>query len=206
MSSITKDVIRDLLPVYAAGEASADTRALVEEFLAQDAELRALAEAARRIEIAAPSQAGDLQALEVESLNRTHKLLARKAWLFAVALLLSLLPLTTVFGKGGMVFQMVRDQPGLSSNWVAYAVVFWILYLATCRRLRPTGLQPQASWRARAGWSLAGALLGVDTLLVVWHWSGGRWWLALIPLVFVASALGLGRWSQGAASADAVRE
>src|SRR6185436_12129442 len=37
---ITRDVIIDLLPAVASGEASADTRLLVEEFLASDPELK----------------------------------------------------------------------------------------------------------------------------------------------------------------------
>ena len=36
--NVTRDVITDLWPLYAAGEASADTRALVEQFLQQDPE------------------------------------------------------------------------------------------------------------------------------------------------------------------------
>ena len=38
---VTKDVILDLLPLYSADEASADTRALVEEYLAAHPELAA---------------------------------------------------------------------------------------------------------------------------------------------------------------------
>src|SRR4029077_7540453 len=40
--NITRDVINDLWPVYAAGEASADTRLLVEEFLRQNPEVAGL--------------------------------------------------------------------------------------------------------------------------------------------------------------------
>ncbi len=36
---VTRDVVKDLLAVYAAGEASADTGALVEEWLRSDPEL-----------------------------------------------------------------------------------------------------------------------------------------------------------------------
>lgn len=43
-----RDVIVDLLPVYLAGEASAETRQLVESQLARDPELARLAEAGRR--------------------------------------------------------------------------------------------------------------------------------------------------------------
>ncbi len=37
--NVTREVILDLLPVYLSGEASPATRALVEEFLQQDAQL-----------------------------------------------------------------------------------------------------------------------------------------------------------------------
>ena len=44
---VTKDVVRDLLPIYLSGDASWDTKVLVEKWLGADAELRALMEAAR---------------------------------------------------------------------------------------------------------------------------------------------------------------
>jgi hypothetical protein len=37
---VTRDVITDLMPAYLSGEASADTRALVDEFFASDPQLR----------------------------------------------------------------------------------------------------------------------------------------------------------------------
>ena len=37
--TVTRQVVRDLWPLYVAGEASEDTRRLVDEYLAQDAEL-----------------------------------------------------------------------------------------------------------------------------------------------------------------------
>lgn len=40
---ITRNVIRDLLPLYAANEVSADTRALVAKYLEQDPQLAAMA-------------------------------------------------------------------------------------------------------------------------------------------------------------------
>jgi len=42
---ITRAVVKDLLPLYLADEVSADTRALVEQFLQTDPELAALAKA-----------------------------------------------------------------------------------------------------------------------------------------------------------------
>src|SRR5258708_22942308 len=40
--NVTREVINDLWPLYAAGEASADTRALVEVFLRQDPDFAGL--------------------------------------------------------------------------------------------------------------------------------------------------------------------
>ncbi|MFL7892833.1 MAG: anti-sigma factor family protein [Anaerolineales bacterium] len=40
---VTKDVILDLLPLYLAGEVSEDTRSLIENYLAGDEDLAALA-------------------------------------------------------------------------------------------------------------------------------------------------------------------
>lgn len=42
--NVTRDVIYDLLPGYFAGDLSPDTRALVDEFLAQDPEFRRMME------------------------------------------------------------------------------------------------------------------------------------------------------------------
>ena len=48
---ITRDVILDLLPLYLAGEVSAGTRTLVEEYLKTDPEVAELAEQSAAIEL-----------------------------------------------------------------------------------------------------------------------------------------------------------
>ena len=55
---VTRDVIYDLLPAYFAGEASVDTRALVEDFLATDPELGRMA---ARFQAAAEHSRGAVQ-------------------------------------------------------------------------------------------------------------------------------------------------
>lgn len=45
--TVTREVIQDLLPIYLAGEASADTVALVEEFFQQDPDLARAVETLR---------------------------------------------------------------------------------------------------------------------------------------------------------------
>lgn len=48
---ITRNVIEDMLPLYLADEASADTRALVEEYLKTDPELAGMAKEAALMEL-----------------------------------------------------------------------------------------------------------------------------------------------------------
>jgi len=43
MTKITRNIILDLMPLYLAGEASLDTRELVEEYLKNDKELAKMA-------------------------------------------------------------------------------------------------------------------------------------------------------------------
>lgn len=191
--TVTKDVIRDLLPVYAAGEASVDTRALVEEFLNQDSELRALAEAARTIEIPSQPAPGSLHSLEIASLNRTRRLLARKALVSGIAWTLTALPLTSVFSGGGLVFLMARDQPDIAFSLLLNAVVAWGVYLDTCRRLRATGLETPRSRFGQVAGGCVGLLLGVSAMLVAQHWTGDQWWLRLIPLLSAGFAVWLDR-------------
>lgn len=48
---VTRDVIVDLLPLYLADEASADTRALIEKYLETDPELARIAEQSAAAEL-----------------------------------------------------------------------------------------------------------------------------------------------------------
>jgi len=51
MMEITRNVILDLLPLYLAGEVSADTRTLVEKYLETDPELADVAERSAALEL-----------------------------------------------------------------------------------------------------------------------------------------------------------
>ena len=51
MTKVTRDVVLDLLPLYLAGEVSADTRTLVETYLESDPELAAMAEQSSALEL-----------------------------------------------------------------------------------------------------------------------------------------------------------
>src|SRR5215510_1032367 len=113
---ITPDVLRDLLPGYLAGEASQDTRNLIDEFKRADAEFARLVEAQKDelgqqdelLKGARPALPADH---ELQTLLRTRVQLERRSWLLAVALMLTAFPCSFVFDGGKITFLLVRDQP-----------------------------------------------------------------------------------------------
>jgi anti-sigma factor RsiW len=143
--NITRDVINDLLPAYLDGEVSPDTRVLVEEFLEQNPEF-ARAVVQRKSEDA--EHRGWLKGADMtlsldhdmRTLNRTKAMLARRNWLFALALSFSLVPVSFTFDGGHVTWMMLRDVPRMAMAYWAAALVFWIALLATNRRLRMSGL------------------------------------------------------------------
>ena len=137
---ITQDVIVDLLPVYFSGEASASTRALVDDFLARDP---VFAQRVRR-EWAQPlDPRHTLQVtpdVELRSLHRTRRVLALQRWLFALAMTLTVLPLSVVISfRDGRLTQfhfLVRDYPGVLLPILGAGVVCWVVYVYLRRRLQ----------------------------------------------------------------------
>jgi anti-sigma factor RsiW len=75
---ITRDVILDLLPLYVADEVSADTRALVEEYLESDPELANVAKRLEALELSGdvpvPLTAED----QVETYREAKRLMRRR--------------------------------------------------------------------------------------------------------------------------------
>jgi len=138
--NVTREVILDLLPVYLAGEASADTRALVDEFVKQDPELgREIRQ--KMVEnlaaIAPPSMPPEL---ELQALSRTRGILARQRRMLSMAILFSLLPFSTAFkisdGRLSEAWLLARDYPQLAALSMVIGLGLWIGYYFNRRRLR----------------------------------------------------------------------
>ncbi len=170
-AQVTKDIVRDLLPVYLAGDASADTRAVVESFLAGDQELRQIVDAARSYSLPpleAPAN------LEVRALQRTRRLLGRKNFWLGFALIFCSAPLV------------------LKPFWLADIVMViglagWIPFLFTCRELSATGLEPPRGRVPFVLWALVGFLVGSAASNL---WNRERY---LLPVVTSGIALLAGR-------------
>jgi len=134
---ITRDVVTDLLPVYLAGEASADTRALVEEFLKQNPEFAKLIAEEER-SLAQPSIQLQKET-EMKTLEMTKKLLAKRSWYMGFAIFFTALPLS-IRGDEQGVYWMWAGAPMIPITSIAVAVLMWFLYARTKHKLNGSGL------------------------------------------------------------------
>lgn len=136
--NITREVINDLWPVYAAGEASADTRALVEAFLRQDTEFARLLqgrEEERLLRYELPKLPPDR---EVLALRRTKRLLHGWDWVLFLAMIFS------CFAFGRIVSDTSWDVSPL--NFIVMATIagaFWVAFFTRLVWVRKTVYRSQ---------------------------------------------------------------
>ncbi|HXT70491.1 MAG TPA: hypothetical protein VN700_12080 [Vicinamibacterales bacterium] len=75
---VTRDVIYDLLPGYFSGEVSADTRAIVDEFLREDPEFRQMMERFRQV-FHEPRPSGTAQESGAVVFEHTRSLMQKRS-------------------------------------------------------------------------------------------------------------------------------
>ena len=133
--NVTREVVTDLLPIYFSGEASGDTKVLVEDYFRQDPDFERIARSAatplETLRAAAPISASSEK--EKRDLESVLWGLRRRKWLFGVSLFCTLTPLSFYFTHGHLVSLMVGD--GLWEavfDW-SMAALFWFLYFARLR-------------------------------------------------------------------------
>lgn len=136
--TITRDVISDLLPIYFAGEVSADTARMVEQYFVQDPEF---AGRARTLAAATATHSAEPgPALERAALVRAKRFVRCRAMLFGVALAATLSPMMVAFNGNGVQWWMVRDNPIQAAVLLLAGTVCWILYAMLGYGRRRTGL------------------------------------------------------------------
>jgi anti-sigma factor RsiW len=139
---VTKNVVRDLLALYLAGEASADTRAFVEAYLDTDPDLKREADEARtaRLGVELPPTPQMAPTTEKQALDATRRLLKDRTSTLVVACVFTLLPLTFAFDSSGITFLLIRDAPKVGLAWWATAIIMWACHIWIRRRLKVSGL------------------------------------------------------------------
>ena len=132
--NVTKEIINDLIPLYVAKECSADTRAVVEDYLQRNPQQ---AQELRRVmATSVPQGVPSAKSLdEVRSFREARRRLRRRSWLMAFAIFFSLAPFSFVW-TSGRVWWLLRDAPASAVVYAALGVVFWVVYAVDRSRSR----------------------------------------------------------------------
>jgi anti-sigma factor RsiW len=138
--NVTRDVVRDLLTVYLAGDASADTRALIEEFLARDPALKAEADGAAAGLVRLPPTPPSPPTAELQTLAKTREMMKTRTSTLVTAVLFTALPFTFAFSGGRITFVLFRDAPVIAAAWWLTAAVLWVWHFWVRRRLAVSGI------------------------------------------------------------------
>lgn len=163
--TVTKDVVRDLMPLYLAGEASADTRRLVEEYLRSHPEESPDADALVLPQPEPPA------GLELASLERTRQILGWRSLALGAAFGISYCIFSFRFDRKGLSFVLYRDLPAASWGLLAAAALVWVSFFVLHRRWFASGLA--APTQTSLGlWMLGGALAVLPYAFVVSHHFG----------------------------------
>jgi anti-sigma factor RsiW len=133
----TRDVVKDLVTVYLAGDASADTRAFVEEWLKTDPDLAKQVEEARRADL--PPVSLPQPSVEKQALTRTRRQLRLRALVLGMAIYVSTLPLSITFNRAGFHGLLIDNWPE-RVVLLSLAAVLWVVYFRLARRMRASGL------------------------------------------------------------------
>lgn len=136
MVNLTRDVVADLWPLYEAGEASPDTRALVDEFLAQDA---AFAATLRATPAMSPPVIEIPPDAKLASLKRTRDLVHGNSWLRGLRLFALVL---TVFAIKRILDDTSWDvSPRVFIADATIATISWTAYGVLVNRYRKRSLR-----------------------------------------------------------------
>lgn len=138
--NVTRDVITDLLPLYLDGEASDDTKILVEDFLKQDPELTRMLEKIRKPGRVVEIPASLSKENEMETLHMTKNLLRRRSLMMAFGILFTLWPLSFRFDSTGAINWVWANTPFIVVVFWLLALLCWAGYLRTIQRLKGSAL------------------------------------------------------------------
>ena len=137
-TAVTRDIITDLLPVYLSGEACANTKKLVEDYLKYDPEFSQLVKNESRVvftERAIPAKPD----LEVEALRRARRRLRRKTWLLVLAIFFTFTMFAFSIEPTGVTWTW-EVSPWLTVGLGLVAGIFWLVHFQSSRASRTHGI------------------------------------------------------------------
>jgi len=123
---VTRNVVNDILPLYEAGEASEDSRALVEEFLREnpDFQREILERAARAESLLAQPFPSPGPNLEKATLERTRRFMRARGVMLSLAIACWVIPFSFAIDSHGLRWILWRDNPRLALLFLAWSLIF----------------------------------------------------------------------------------
>lgn len=135
---ITREVITDLLPIYQSGEASQDTRNLVEAFLKEDPEFARVVNA-EPTSLLTENQPNLSKENEMKTLEKTKKLLKQRSFYMAIAILFTLSIFSINFDSHGVHWTWI-ETPVIAVVFFIVGIFFWVKYAKTNGKLNDSAL------------------------------------------------------------------
>jgi hypothetical protein len=136
---LSRNIIIDLLPAYLSGEASAETRALVEAYMKEDSEFAQLIKTESKVIFPRTAPGSLPQEAELATLKKTRHRLNRRAWHLGLAIFFTLLSITFHIGPEGFHWTWL-EFPGYAVTPTLLALCFWIAYFHGRSRMKATGV------------------------------------------------------------------
>lgn len=136
---LPRPVMDDLLTLYLAGEASPETRALVERYALENDDFAAAMHAAAEIPLTPPAEpAADA---ELRSLKMTRQFVFLRSLFMGMAIFFTLSPFSFVFNsQKGITWLMWDASHGLATSFLSIGAASWVAWWLMRREVRKAGL------------------------------------------------------------------
>lgn len=138
--ALADDILRDLISLYLAGEASAGTIALVEAQLRERPDLaREVTQSSRLLAPAgAPATPSTPREPDLTALATMQMLIRRRQTSLGLGIFLALLPFS-FYSNHGRPLILIRELPWLAVPMFLGSAIAWWIFFRTRRRLKVAG-------------------------------------------------------------------
>jgi hypothetical protein len=130
-------IMNDLLTVYLAGEASPETKRLIEEYASSHPEFTAKLMGAAAFSLPVSSTQPDVH---LQALKQARQFVTLRSIFLGSAIFFTLVPFIQVFRNGHLYFSLMRDAPPLAIAAASIAGASWIACYVMHRGIRRAGL------------------------------------------------------------------
>jgi hypothetical protein len=192
--NLEREVIVDLLPAYFSGEASAATRALVEEYFREHPDFEA---SARRA--GGPLESLKIPALTADkekeklALERARLVTETRSSFFWLAVISTLMLFLFRIQNGKFIWIVWSSASGSGSRgpiFIAMAVFFWLFYLYARSRTTPLPAHTKFLWMATF-YSLLAGIFKIENHRIVWVLFHGDPSAGIFIMAFAAALWGI---------------